>query len=275
MMEVAQLKQELVPLVPYCLPLILASVALEWYLTRHDDHRHYDAPDFWASFGIGVGNMGLSLGLKTGILAFGLFFCNLALWRLPASWWAWVMGYLAVDFCNYVAHYLAHKQRIWWATHVTHHSSEHLNLSTAFRSSWTQHFKIIFFIPAWLTGIPPVILFTCYEINLLYQFWIHTESVGRLPRWFEFVFVTPSHHRVHHGHNPQYLDKNFGTSLILWDRLFGTFQPEEERPRYGLTKPITSHNILYLNFHEWRDLWHDVRHARSFQARWRLLFGPP
>lgn len=274
-MDVAQLERELTPLMPYFLPLIFASVGLEWYLLRHDEHRRYDARDFWASAGIGVGNAALNLLLKTGIFAFGLFFCALAPWRVPPTWWSWVLAYLLVDLCNYLAHYVAHKQRVWWATHVTHHSSEHLNLSTAFRSSWTQHVKIVFFIPAWLSGIHPVILFTCYEINLLYQFWIHTESIGRLPRWIEYVFVTPSHHRVHHGSNPQYIDKNFGTSLILWDRLFGTYQDETERPYYGITKPLESQNLLYLNFHEWRDLWHDLRQARSLREGWHLLFGPP
>ncbi|KUG08854.1 sterol desaturase family protein [Solirubrum puertoriconensis] len=275
-MRVEELERELVPLVPYFLPIVVLSVAAEWYLLRHDPDRHYDAQDLRSSIGIGLGNALLNVLLKSGIFGFGLFFCGLAPWQVPPTWWAWVLAYVVVDFCNYLAHYVAHRQRVWWATHVTHHSSEHLNFSTSFRNSWTQHFKIIFFIPAWLTGIHPVILFTCYEINLLYQFWIHTESIGRLPRWFELVFVTPSHHRVHHGRNPKYVDKNFGTTLILWDRLFGTFQQEDEKPIYGITKPLKApQSLLYLNFHEWADLWHDLRAARSWRACWQTLFGPP
>lgn len=274
-MSAADLQNTLRPLLPYAVPVMLAAVALEWYLLRHDPDRRYDARDLGQSVGIGLGNALLGLGLRSGVLAFGLFWCALAPWRVPPAWWSWVLAYVVVDFCNYLAHYVAHKQRMWWATHVTHHSSEHLNLSTAFRNSWTQHLKIVFFIPAWLTGIHPVILFTCYELNLLYQFWIHTESIHRLPRWLEYVLVTPAHHRVHHGRNPQYIDKNFGTSLIVWDRLLGTFAPEEERPVYGLTKPPPARDVWTLNFHEWAAIRADLRRARGWRQRLRVLFGPP
>jgi len=120
-----------------------------------------------------------------------------------------------------------------------------------------------------------VITFTCYQIDLLYQFWIHTEVIHKLPRWFEYIFVTPSHHRVHHGKNALYLDKNFGTTFILWDRLFGTFQEETETPVYGITKPVESQNVIYLNFHEWRDIVREVRRAKSLREAAAILFGPP
>jgi len=130
-------------------------------------------------------------------------------------------------------------------------------------------------LPVWLLGIHPVITFTCYQIDLLYQFWIHTEVIPKLPRWFEYIFVTPSHHRVHHGKNKAYIDKNFGTTFILWDRLFGTFQEETEKPIYGLTKPVESKNVVYLNFHEWQDIFRDVRKARNWHEVAKVLFGPP
>jgi sterol desaturase/sphingolipid hydroxylase (fatty acid hydroxylase superfamily) len=148
-------------------------------------------------------------------------------------------------------------------------------LTTSFRNSWTQHLKIIFFLPVWLSGIHPVVTFTCYQIDLLYQFWIHTEVIPKLPRWFESIFVTPSHHRVHHGKNEAYLDKNFGTTFIIWDRLFGTFQEETEKPVYGLTKPVESKNVIYLNFHEWQAIFREVRKAKSAKEVTQILFGPP
>ncbi|MBB5285828.1 sterol desaturase/sphingolipid hydroxylase (fatty acid hydroxylase superfamily) [Rhabdobacter roseus] len=263
------------PLLLYATPVIVLAVLLEYFITRHDDHKKYDGPDFRASLGIGLGSLVINGLFKTLIVGASLFFYELVPWRLPTSGWVWVVAYLAIDFCNYLAHYLGHRVRLLWATHVTHHSSEHLNFSTAFRNSWTQHLKIVFFIPVWLMGIHPVIVFTCYQLDLLYQFWIHTEVIPKLPRWVEYVFVTPSHHRVHHGKNEQYIDKNFGTTFILWDRLFGTFQEEDERPVYGITKPLESQNVVYLNFHEWTDIWRDLRRARSLRQVLGILFGPP
>lgn len=275
MLFLLQFEQDVQPLLLYAAPVIFIFVALEYWFLRHDPHHHYDADDLKASVGIGVGALVINGLLKALTVGLILFCYELVPWRTPNTWWTWVLAYLGIDFCNYFAHYIAHKQRIWWATHVTHHSSEHLNLSTSFRNSWTQHIKIIFFLPVWLSGIHPVITFMCYQINLLYQFWIHTEVITKLPRWFEYIFVTPSHHRVHHGKNDAYLDKNFGTTFIIWDRLFGTFQEETERPIYGLTKPVTSNNVVYLNFHEWRDIIRDVRKAKSWREVTGILFGPP
>ncbi|WP_128543730.1 sterol desaturase family protein [Larkinella soli] len=274
-MNIQQLEQELLPLMNYATPVILGSVLIEFLLTRHDDKLRYRGRDFWSSVGIGAGSLVINGLLKTGVFAFALFFYELVPWRFPKVWWTWPIAYLLIDFCNYMAHRVAHKQRVWWATHVTHHSSEHLNFTTAFRNSWTQHLKLLFFIPAWASGINPVILFTCYQIDLLYQFWIHTEVIRKMPAWFEFIFVTPSHHRVHHGSNPRFIDKNFGSSLIIWDRLLGTFQEEDEVPVYGLTKPVESYNPVYLNFHVWVEIGRDLRKARSFRQVRETLFGPP
>ena len=270
-----QFEQDLQPILMYAAPLIFLCVGIEYWLLKHDDHHHYDTEDLKASVGIGIGSLVINGLLKAFIVGLSLFCYEIVPWRIPNTWWAWVLAYLGIDVCNYFAHFIAHKQRIWWATHVTHHSSEHLNLATSFRNSWTQHLKIIFFLPVWLSGIHPVITFTCYQLDLLYQFWIHTEVIHKLPRWFEYIFVTPSHHRVHHGKNAAYLDKNFGTTFIIWDRLFGTFQEETEKPVYGLTKPVTSKNVVYLNFHEWRDIARDVRKAKNWREVTGILFGPP
>ncbi|GAA4467757.1 sterol desaturase family protein [Nibrella saemangeumensis] len=274
-MNVQQLEQELPPILLYAVPILVLALLIEWLIIRFHPEKAYDADDFRASLGIGIGSLIINAFMKSFILALGIFFYELVPWRMPSTWYTWVLTLVIIDFCNYLAHFTAHKQRVWWATHVTHHSSEHLNLSTAFRNSWTQHLKLVFFIPAWLTGADPVIAFSCYQLDLLHQFWIHTEVITKMPRWFEFIFVTPSHHRVHHGSNDAYLDKNFGSMFIIWDRLFGTFQEETETPKYGLTKPVDSQNVVYLNFHEWRDIWHDLRKTRSLKGAMKVLFGPP
>lgn len=181
----------------------------------------------------------------------------------------------AIDFCRYWAHRIAHEQRMWWATHVTHHSSEQYNFSVSFRLSWTQHIKVIFFIPVALMGFDPFVFYICHQIAVLYQYWIHTELIGKLPAPIEFFFTTPSHHRVHHATNEKYLDKNYGSTFIIWDRMFGTFQEEEETPNYGILKPVKSYNPVWLVFHEWVDIFKDLGKYRSPKAWWRILFGNP
>jgi sterol desaturase/sphingolipid hydroxylase (fatty acid hydroxylase superfamily) len=167
------------------------------------------------------------------------------------------------DLAYYVFHRSAHRIRWFWASHVIHHSSQHYNLSTALRQTWTGFFSasFLFRLPLFLIGFPPAMVFFCAGLNLIYQFWIHTEVIGRMPRWFEAVMNTPSHHRVHHAVNPRYLDRNYAGVFIVWDRMFGTFEPErdDERPRYGIVRQLGSFNLLWAAFHEWigiaRDLW--------------------
>lgn len=272
-MTPVQFEQELQPLLLYAAPFLVAGMVLEFWHTRHE--ASYNKADFLASLGIGLGSLVINGFMKTVLIGTSLFFYEWIPWKLPNAWWTWILAYLGVDLCNYLAHRAAHKQRFWWATHVTHHSSEFLNLSTSFRNSWTQHLKMVFFLPLWLSGVPPLLIFTCYQIDLLYQFWIHTEAIPKLPRWFEYLFVTPSHHRVHHGRNEAYIDKNFGTTFIFWDRLFGTFREENEQPVYGITKPLASSGIVYLNFHEWAAIWQDIRKASGWKEIFKILWGPP
>ena len=164
---------------------------------------------------------------------------------------------------------------MFWATHVTHHSSENYNFSVSFRLSWTQHIKFIFYIPAIMLGFHPVIFFIANQLEVLYQFWIHTELIRKLPAPIEYIFVTPSHHRVHHGRNPKYIDKNYGSTFIIWDRIFGTFQEEEEQVDYGVTTPPNSYNPVYLNFHEWKAIFQDLKKARGAGDVVKILFGYP
>jgi sterol desaturase/sphingolipid hydroxylase (fatty acid hydroxylase superfamily) len=165
--------------------------------------------------------------------------------------------------------------RLIWATHQAHHSSRYFNFATALRQKWNNSGELIMWIPLPLLGVPPWLVFTSFSINLVYQFWIHTEHIGTLPRPIEFVFNTPSHHRVHHGMDQLYLDRNYGGILIIWDRLFGTFQPEVFRPHYGLTKPVDTDNIWKLETREYVAIARDVRSATGWRDRLGYVFGPP
>ncbi|SDL34036.1 Sterol desaturase/sphingolipid hydroxylase, fatty acid hydroxylase superfamily [Catalinimonas alkaloidigena] len=269
------MSMDLPPLINYAVPFMLALVLLEFVISQYENRELYVGKDFLASAGIGIGNLVVSAVVKAGLLAIILFFYNLVPWTVPPTWWSFVLCYVVFDFFQYWAHRVAHERRILWATHVTHHSSEQYNFSVSFRLSWTQHIKVVFFIPVALIAFDPVVFFICYQIAVLYQFWIHTELIGKLPAPIEYFFVTPSHHRVHHGSDPKYLDKNYGASFIIWDRLFGTFQPEEEQPTYGITTPVNSYNPVYLVFHEWSDIFRDLKGARSLKEAYAVLWSGP
>jgi sterol desaturase/sphingolipid hydroxylase (fatty acid hydroxylase superfamily) len=158
---------------------------------------------------------------------------------------------------------------------VPHHSANHYNLAVSFRLSWIQQFKILFFIPVTIAGFHPLVFFVVNQVAVLFQFWVHTEYIKKLPRWVEYIFATPSNHRVHHGTQEKYLDRNYGATFIIWDRMFGTYYPEEERPIYGLTTRIHSGNPIFLVFHEAADIVRDVKKARTWKERFWYIFGSP
>jgi alkylglycerol monooxygenase len=235
----------------------------------------YGGRDTAASLTMGIGYLFLSLAAKFGVLAVMTWLYEHRLFDLPQSWWVWVLLVFAEDFCYYWFHRTHHSVRFLWAAHVNHHSSTRYNLSTALRQSWTTPLTSpVFWLPLPLLGFNPVLVLTQQALSLLYQFWLHTEAIGSLGP-FEHVFNTPSHHRVHHGSNPEYLDKNHGGIFIIWDKLFGTFEPERSAVRYGLTKNVESHNPVRIAFHEWVDIAHDVRGARNLGAGLRFVFGSP
>ncbi len=194
------------------------------------------------------------------------------------QWWAWITCFVLDDFNYYVAHRVGHRSRWFWASHVNHHSSQHYNLSTALRQTWTGFFTANFAFRIWpvLIGFHPAMIATCGAINLIYQFWIHTEAIGRMPRWVEAVMNTPSHHRVHHATNPLYLDRNYASVFIVWDRLLGTFQGELDgvRIRYGIVRQLGSFNLLWAVFHEWIGIARDVWRA-PWRAKLHYMFAPP
>lgn len=198
-------------------------------------------------------------------------------WRLhPTALLGWSAAFLAVDLAYYWFHRVSHEVNIFWAGHIVHHSSEEYNLSVALRQSalggilgW------IFYVPLAVFGMSVQQFAVCYALNLIYQFWIHTRAVGRLPTWAEAVLNTPSHHRVHHGVNPEYQDRNYAGVLIVWDRWFGTFTPEAQEPVYGLTSPLHSWNPLWAQVHHYVAIARNVRRAESWRDRWQMVFGPP
>ncbi|MGY1771527.1 sterol desaturase family protein [Blastococcus sp. SYSU D00813] len=236
----------------------------------------YAAKDTVASLSMGLGSLVVPVAVTT-VLGLGGY---VLLWNatpldLGNGWIAWLVAIVGKDFTYYWFHRASHEVRFLWAAHVVHHSSERYNLSTALRQSWTPLTEWPFGAVLILLGVNPVLYAMASSVNLLYQFWIHTEAIGRLPRPIEYVFNTPSHHRVHHGMNPQYLDKNYGGILIVFDRLFGTFEPEVEPVRYGITKPLASHNPLRIATHEYVAIVRDMRTDRRWSHRLgRLVRGP-
>lgn len=259
----------------FAAPIMFALVLVEYLVGKKQKLNLYNGKDFLASLSIGLGNLVLNGFMKLGMFAVFLFFFNLAPFKIPHTWWSYVLCLVILDFCRYWAHRIAHEQRFWWSTHVVHHSSEHYNFSVSFRLSWTQNLKIVFFLPVILMGFHPLVFFIVHQIEVLYQFWIHTELIRKLPKPIEYVFTTPSHHRVHHSVNERYIDKNYGSTFIVWDRMFGTFQEEDEPARYGITKPVNSYNPIFLVFHEWLEVGKDIFRAKSLKQAWIILFGSP
>lgn len=268
-------QMDLPPIIPYAAPVLFVLVLLEYILSLYKNRDVYVGKDFMAASVIGIVNGIISAVIKLGLFAIILFFYNLVPWQIPHTWWSYILCIVSIDFFRYWAHKVAHEQLFWWATHVTHHSSQQYNFSVSFRLSWTQHIKIIFFIPVVLMGFHPIVFFICHQIEVLYQFWIHTEFINKLPKPIEYIFVTPSHHRVHHATNPQYIDKNYGSTFIVWDRIFGTFEPEVEKPIYGITEQVNSYNPVYLVFHVWIDIVNGLKKVTSLKEAYKLLFGKP
>lgn len=235
----------------------------------------YEPKDTAASLTMGVGNLVVGLVSKGIVFAIFTVVHRFAIFPIGYQWWAWVLAFFADDFSYYCFHRTSHECRFFWASHVVHHSSQHYNLSTALRQTWTGgFFSFIFWLWMPLIGFQPIMIFTMQAISLLYQFWIHTELVKDIGV-FESVMNTPSHHRVHHATNPQYIDRNHAGILIIWDKIFGSFEPEQEPCVYGLTSNIGTFNPLRIAFHEWIAIGTDLRAARTWRERMIAVFGNP
>ena len=255
------------------IPGFLLLLALEYAVVRagndEQDRLGYHRVDTRTSLTMGVGSLVVNgIWRLAEVVVLGVA-AHLTPLDLGFGWTGWLVALVGIDFCYYWEHRAGHEVRLLWASHVVHHSSQRYNLSTALRQTWTGETTVLFFLPVALVGVPIELVLASWSVNLLYQFWIHTEAIGKLWAPVEWVFNTPSHHRVHHGSQAQYLDRNYGGILIVWDRLFGSFAPEVERVRYGLTKNLETHNPLRVATHEYVALWHDLSTADS----WRHRFG--
>lgn len=271
---------DLNPLLLTPLPLLVLVAALEgWLLSRRG--RAYDWRAYWASLGDAAGRIAVNLLLKAGVI--GIILYAVWEWRINTfamdRAWQWALLFVGQEFCYYWMHRADHRVRWLWLNHSVHHSPNQYTLASAYRLGWTGKITggALFFAPLVWLGFPVPYVIGALALNLLYQFWLHTELIGKLPRPIEFIFNTPAHHRVHHASNPEYLDCNYGGVLIVFDRLFGSFREEKAGVpiRYGLVEPLRSYNPVKIAFHSWMGMFGDLRRARGWHNKLWVVIGPP
>jgi alkylglycerol monooxygenase len=259
------------------IPAFFLLIGVELVVARLLERDVYRLSDSVNDLSCGILQQVAEVFLKTALFAgYAVLFASHRLFEIPATGaWAWAACFLGVDFLYYWFHRSCHEVGAGWAAHVVHHQSEEYNLSVALRQGALQPaFSWVFYLPLALLGFPPAMFLVVSSFNTLYQFWIHTRLIGRLGP-LEWVLNTPSHHRVHHGRNPKYIDRNHGGTLIVWDRLFGTFGEEQDEPVYGITKPLASWNPVWANLHQWSEMWEVARRARRPLDKLRILWKPP
>ena len=268
--------------IPFFILAMLIELGVILYARKKGDNTrgNFETRDTLTSLLMGMGNV--VAGLLLGFVAYGVWdwFYQFRVFTFGYEWWAIALCFFLDDLRYYWYHRLAHRVRWIWSEHVNHHTSQHYNLSTALRQSWTGTVTGAFVlrIPLVLIGFHPAVLIFAYGFNLVYQFWIHTETIKKMPTWFEAVMNTPSHHRVHHATNPRYLDANFAGTLIIWDRMFGSFVPEleEDMPRYGIVRNIGTFNPIKVAFHEWIAMLRDAfSPGLKISERLQYLVKPP
>ncbi|MCA1749325.1 MAG: sterol desaturase family protein [Parasphingopyxis sp.] len=265
--------------VQYAVPAFVVLVLIEMLVAWRVDPTRYEPKDTLTSLLLGTGSTVAGALTGSAVVALSVWLYQFRLFDIGYVWWAWILVFFLDDLAYYVFHRLAHRVRYFWASHVIHHSSQHYNLSTALRQTWTGFFSLsfAFTLPLALLGFPVPMLLFASGVNLIYQFWIHTEAIDRMPRWFEAFFNTPSHHRVHHATNPRYLDKNYAGMLIIWDRMFGSFEAEraDDRPRYGIIRNLGSFNLFWAAFHEWIGMAKDVATVPGWKNKLGYILAPP
>jgi alkylglycerol monooxygenase len=264
--------------VEVAIPFFILAMALEFLYGAVSGRQTYRLNDTVNSLAVGVlSRLNGVVRLGVSALAFGALATALGVpaWSMDSPW-QWVVAFVAYDFCYYWKHRVGHRSRFFWASHIAHHQSEEFNLSTALRQSGTDFAGFIFYVPLYLAGIPASAVITVGSLNLIYQFWVHTEHVRRLGP-LEWIFVTPSNHRVHHARNAEYIDKNYGGVFILWDRWFGTFKDEREQSPcvYGITTGLHSFNPLWANVHFWLETFRLARRTRGWLNKLKVWFMPP
>ena len=258
------------------IPIFFGLMSIELVYETITKKRTYRLND--AITNINLGALNQISGIFTKVISIGIYtvvFEFFAITRLPIGWITFIVLFVLYDLCFYWSHRMAHTVSLFWGGHVVHHQSEDFNLTVALRQSSTAFiWSFPFYLPLAVLGFDPIQFLTVGAFNLLYQFWIHTEHIGKIG-WLEYIINTPSHHRVHHGRDPKYIDKNYAGVFIVWDRMFGTFKEEEERPTYGITKSLNSWNPLYANFAHYIDLYNYVKQSKSWSDTKNMLFKQP
>ena len=270
---------DLPDIIQLAVPGFVFLILVEMLWQRHRQPTAFCPADLRTSMLLGLGNSVAALIFGGATVAMAVAVWRFRITDIPWTWWAWGLCFVLDDLAYYWVHRWGHRMRFMWASHIVHHSSRYYNLSTALRQTWTGFFGIglVPKLPLLLLGFHPAMLFTCGAINLVYQFWIHTEAIRRLPAWVEAVMNTPSHHRVHHAINPRYLDRNYAGVFIVWDRMFGTFEAErdDERCRYGIIKQIGHFNVVKAAFQEWIAMGRDIWNAGGWRRKWTAFYAPP
>lgn len=257
-------------------PVFFILIAIELAYTFYKKLGYYRLNDSIANLSQGIGQQVTGLFMKTALFfGYKYIFEHWRLFDLPNTIWIWIILFIGVDFFYYWFHRMSHQVNALWAAHIVHHQSEEYNLTVALRQSWFQSwFSWIFYLPlAWI-GFDPLMFLTLSAFNTLYQFWIHTRTIKNMG-FLEYIINTPSHHRVHHGSNPKYIDKNHAGSLIIWDKMFGTFQKEEEEVYYGITTPLASWNPVWANVHYWAELWGTAKKSDTIADKINVFIKPP
>ncbi|KRT14009.1 sterol desaturase [Pedobacter ginsenosidimutans] len=257
-------------------PVFFILIGIELAYNFYKKLNYYRLNDSIANLSQGIGQQLTGIFMKTALFfGYKYIFEHWRLFELPKTIWVWILLFIGVDFFYYWFHRMSHEVNALWAAHIVHHQSEEYNLTVALRQSWFQGwFSWVFYLPLAFVGFDPIMFLTLSSFNTLYQFWIHTRAIKSMG-FLEYILNTPSHHRVHHGSNPKYIDKNHAGTLIIWDRFFGTFQKEEEEVYYGITKPLASWNPIWANLHYWDDLVKTAKQSPKFSDKIKVFLKPP
>ena len=259
-------------------PIVLAMIFVEILISNWQQKNYYQTQDTLCTIGLLAGNIIVAFSIKGLILALHFYLYQYKIFELSGMlplWLFWILTFVVIDLVFYIYHRMSHRIRFLWAIHLSHHSSEEMNFAVSFRQAWFGPIsKIPFFMVLPLLGFDPTIIAAAGVISTLWGIVGHTQIVGRLG-FVEWIFNTPSHHRVHHGSNKQYIDKNYGNLLIIWDRMFGTFEPEKEKVKFGLVNNVNTFNPTKITFMAWSSMIEDISNKRSLSEVLRIIFGPP
>ena len=259
-------------------PIVLAMIFAEALISNWQNRKYYKREDTYCTVGLLAGNIVMAFAIKGLVLAFHFYLYQFRIFDFANTiplWAMWILTFIMIDLVFYVYHRMSHRTRFLWAIHLSHHSSEEMNFAVSFRQAWFGPIsKIPFFMTLPLLGFDPTIIAVAGVMSTLWGIVGHTQIVDKLGP-LEWVFNTPSHHRVHHGSNKQYIDKNYGNLLIIWDRMFGTFEPEEEPVTFGLVNNVNTFNPAKITFMAWSSMIEDIKNKNDFSEMLNAIFGPP